>query len=104
MEDFKSAVKESDVLLAPHHGRESGYYKDFVDLVNPRITIISDSSKKDTSAADDYGKKGNGWKVYSRKDNSSETRKTLSTYNDGLINIKIGYNSNKKPFLNIKKK
>jgi competence protein ComEC len=94
-ETFKSDIKDADILLAPHHGRESGYYKDFVELVNPRLTIISDSSKKDTNVVDDYGKKSKGWKVYSRSGKPSEDRKTLSTYNDGHITIHFGHNTAK---------
>ena len=29
-EAFKKAIKDADILLAPHHGRESGYNNDFV--------------------------------------------------------------------------
>ncbi len=46
-DDFKTAVKNADVLVAPHHGRESAYHSNFVALVNPRITIISDTNKLD---------------------------------------------------------
>ena len=35
---------------------------------------------------------------------ASIKRNTLSTYNDGHIVIKMGYTSENKPFLNIKKK
>jgi len=97
--DFNNIIKDADVLVASHHGRESGFHSDFVKLVNPRLTVISDSSKKDTSAVDDYTKISRGWKVYSRKDNSSQDRKTVSTYHDGVINIKFGFDNN--PFLNI---
>src|SRR5690242_15012967 len=49
-QDFKDAIKDADILLAPHHGRESGYYDDFVTLVNPRLTIVSDGRFCETSA------------------------------------------------------
>ena len=39
--DFKDAVRNADVLVAPHHGRESAYHSDFVSLVNPRIMPIT---------------------------------------------------------------
>ena len=42
---FQDAVSNADVLVAAHHGRETGYYTDFVSKVNPRLTIISDTSK-----------------------------------------------------------
>ena len=104
-ENFKNAIKNADVLLAPHHGRESGYNKEFLEMVSPSLTIISDSSKKDTSALYDYGKNSKGWKVHSRSGKPSEKRNTLSTYNDGHISIYSGYNSNGKDvYLSVKKK
>ena len=52
--DFKDAVSNAYILLAPHHGRESGYNSDFVSLVNPSLTIISDGKYCDTSANKRY--------------------------------------------------
>jgi len=101
---FKSSVEDADILLAPHHGRQAGFDKDFLDLVNPRLTIISDSSKKDTSVIEDYGKQSRGWKVHSRSVSPSVERKTLSTYNDGHITIHFGYNNDDRVFLSVTKK
>jgi competence protein ComEC len=82
--DFKDAVRWADVLVAPHHGRESAYHSDFVSLVNPRITIISDTTKSDASAVDKYAQKSRGWKV------RGEERKCLTTRNDGNITVEFG--------------
>lgn len=82
--DFKDAVRNADVLVAPHHGRESAYHSDFVSLVNPRITIISDTTKSDASAVDKYTQKCRGWEV------RGEERKCLTTRNDGNITVKFG--------------
>lgn len=82
--DFKDAVRNADVLVAPHHGRESAYHSEFVSLVNPRITIISDTTKSDASAVDKYTQKSRGWKV------RGEERKCLTTRNDGNITIEFG--------------
>jgi len=101
--NFRNAIQSADVLVASHHGRASGYHDEFVRLVKPKVTVISDSSKKDTSVVEDYGTISSGWMVYSRKDNSSQQRKTLSTYHDGVINIKIYYDDNNLPFLNVTK-
>lgn len=102
--DFKNAIQNADVLVASHHGRASGFHNEFVQLVNPQITVISDSSKKDTSVVADYGRISQGWKVFSRTDNSSQQRNTVSTYHDGVVHIKMGYNNNSRPFLEITKK
>ena len=82
--DFKNAVRSADVLVAPHHGRESAYHSEFVSLVNPRITIISDTTKRDASAVDKYAQKSRGWKV------RGEERKCLTTRNDGNIIVEFG--------------
>lgn len=82
--DFKDAVRNADVLVAPHHGRESAYHSDFVSLVNPRITIISDTTKSDASAVDKYTQRSRGWTV------RGEERKCLTTRNDGNITVEFG--------------
>ena len=82
--DFKNAVRSADVLVAPHHGRESAYHSEFVSLVNPRITIISDTTKNDASAVDKYTQRSRGWTV------RGEERKCLTTRNDGNITVEFG--------------
>ena len=100
-EQFVSTVKDADILLAPHHGRDSGYHNDFVSIVNPRLVVISDSRFCDTSAISRYNNKCRGWEVYKR-DGSSEKRKCLTTRNDGVITVNFGNGSNNNPFLNVK--
>jgi competence protein ComEC len=99
-EPFRLAVKDADVLLASHHGRESGYHNDFVSLVNPRITIVSDGRFGDSSATTRYSNKSRGWTIY-KSDGSSSKRYCLTTRQDGTIVATFGSNSGK-PFLNIK--
>ena len=88
-ESFKEAVKKADILVAPHHGRESGYQDDFVSLVNPALTIISDTKKSNASAVDKYREKTRGWKVWDRNGNFSE-RFCLTTRSDGNIKVTFG--------------
>lgn len=98
---FETSISNADILIASHHGRASGYDNDFVSTVNPRLTIISDSSKKDTSVSSYYSQKSRGWKVYTS--NECIERKTLSTYNDGCINVEFGKNiSNNNNYLFVK--
>lgn len=89
-DDFKNAVRGADVLVAPHHGRESAYHPKFVSLVSPMITIISDTAKSDASAADEYSKMSSGLEVCGR------VRKCLTTRNDGNITITFGESDNPK--------
>lgn len=88
-ESFKVAVRNADVLVAPHHGRESGYHEDFVSLVNPYVTIISDTTKSNASAIDKYRGKSRGWKVWNRN-GGSDDRYCLTTRNDGDIRVTFG--------------
>lgn len=98
-EEFKKCVKDADVLLAPHHGRESAFSPDFVKHVNPRLVVVSDGSYCDTSAIDRYRPYCRGWKVH--KSGEGTERKTLSTYNDGVVVVHFG-NENQKNYLYVK--
>ncbi|MDI1316262.1 MBL fold metallo-hydrolase [Flavobacterium sp.] len=102
---FKEAIKNADILLAPHHGRESGYFAEFIDLVNPRITIVSDGRFCETSANGRYSQKSRGWNVTNGKGNK-ELRKCLTTNSDGEVFVKFGFTNDNKnqSFLNVKTK
>ncbi|MEJ2437660.1 MAG: MBL fold metallo-hydrolase [Sulfurovaceae bacterium] len=100
--EFKDTVKKADILLAAHHGRESGYHNDFVSLVNPRVTVVSDGRFGDTSATSRYWFKSRGWDVY-KSDGSSSKRYVLTTRQDGEVVARFGYQNNTtETFLNIK--
>ncbi len=99
-ETFKAAVKNADILLAPHHGRESGYNNDFVNLVNPRLTVVSDGRFCDTSANNRYSQKSRGWTVH-KANGTSSVRKCLTTNSDGEVFIKFGYNDDMSRFLSV---
>lgn len=90
--DFQLKVAHADILVAPHHGRESAYYEEFVKLVAPKLTIISDTAKSETSAVDKYTRASSGLKVLDCSTLSSESRKCLTTRNDGNIQICFGQN------------
>jgi len=99
---FMTAIKDADILLAPHHGRESGYNADFVNQVNPKLTVVSDGRFCETSANGRYSAKSSGWKVH-YKSGGSEIRKCLTTNTDGEVVAKFGYDSdnNNRPYLSI---
>ncbi len=97
---FAAAIKNADVLLAAHHGRQSGYHNDFMTSVNPRLTVISDGRFCDTSATSRYAAKTRGWKVHSRS-GGSEDRKCVTTRYDGDIEIRIGFSQGGGNFLSV---
>jgi len=99
-ESFIKAISGADILLAPHHGRLSGYYDDFVNLVYPRLTVVSDGRFCDTSANPRYSSQSRGWTVY--KNGIPTQRKCLTTNSDGEIFVKFGFNESGDPFLNVR--
>lgn len=101
---FVDAITDADILLAPHHGRESGFNEDFVNAVNPRLTIVSDAKFCDTSANARYTAKSRGWKVHKTSNGTSRDRKCISTATDGEIVAHFGFQENGKRFLFVKTK
>jgi len=99
-EDFCNAIKNADILLAPHHGRDSGFYSELFEHFKPKLTIISDGRFCDTSATERYSKISAGWTVFHR-DGKEEKRYCVTTRNDGVIVVKFGYNQGKKPFIEV---
>lgn len=100
---FREAVSGAWILIAPHHGRESGYYDDFVTLVNPYLTIISDTSNVETSVSSKYSAKSRGWNVYNELTRKFQERSCLTTRQDGNIEVEFGesYNPGKVGYLNV---
>ena len=99
-QSFKDAIQNADILLAPHHGRDSGYNNDFVTLVNPRLVIVSDGKFCDTSANPRYSAKSRGWNVY--KNGMPYSRKCLTTNSDGEVYVKFGYDESNERFFNVR--
>lgn len=93
---FKDAVRNSEILLAPHHGRENGYYNEFVDLVNPLVTVVSDGRFCDTSANGRYSAKSRGWDVWKKNNGEFINRKCLTTNSDGEVFATIEPSSDEK--------
>ena len=88
---FREAIKNTHVLVAPHHGRESGFHLDLFNYISPLLTIISDGRTVDTSATDRYSTRTEGWNVL-RRNGGSEIRKCVTTRNDGTIEVIISSN------------
>lgn len=101
MDGFKDWTKNTDVLLAPHHGRKSGFDSDTMRHFNPRLTVVSDGAYCDTSATSRYTDFSRGWTVY-RKDGATEKRYCLTTRNDGVVTASFGKGTDGKPFLHVK--
>ena len=89
-DSFKESIADAYVLVAPHHGRESGYYDEFVAKVRPYLTIISDTSKGTTSVTEKYDAYTKGYSVYNCSTRRNEDRKCVTTRKDGNISVKFG--------------
>ena len=88
---FRQAIKNTHVLVASHHGRESGFHPDLFDHISPVLTIISDGRTVDTSATGRYSARTEGWNVQ-RRNGGYEKRKCLTTRIDGVIEAVISPN------------
>jgi competence protein ComEC len=80
---FIDWLKISDVFIASHHGRESGFSSKIFEYCKPKLTIIYDGRFSDTSATDRYVSVTSGMKIKNK--DVSEYRKVITTRNDGHI-------------------
>lgn len=94
-QEFVNAIKNTDIFIASHHGRKSGYYQELFNYFTPKLVIVSDGAETKTSVTDKYSKLASGYEVNKRSDNSLQERHCLTTRNDGVINIKIWEEENK---------
>ena len=84
---FWTHIRNATVLLAPHHGREGEFCKEFFDVVNPCLSVISDKAivhETQERSSDLY--KGRGI------DFGDEVRYVYSTRNDGTITFVLTRN------------
>lgn len=44
LEKYKDELKNVDVLFAPHHGRKSGGNEDYLDTLNPKLTLFGNAN------------------------------------------------------------
>jgi competence protein ComEC len=81
---FKNFIRNSYVLLAPHHGRDTDFCPEFFNVVNPYLTIVSDKAKEhDSQSNTTTNYKGRGLKV------NGTDRYVLTTRNDGTVRLSV---------------
>ena len=100
--DFVEAIKDADIFLASHHGRESGFYSDLFEHFKPKLVIVSDGAETDRSAVSRYSAVAEGWTIYDAN-GKEETRYCLTTRNDGAILVKVGKSGNGRTFMQVTK-
>ena len=83
---FLEYLKKTSILIAPHHGNDSGYNKKLFGYFTPKITIFSTDSPENT-VGEKYRDNTEGLEV--RTKNGKECRKILTTNNDGHMKIVV---------------
>lgn len=53
-DEFVEAIKDTDIMIASHHGRESGFCEDLFEQIKPSLVIVSDGPVTDTSITERY--------------------------------------------------
>lgn len=46
IDNYEEDVKNIDVLIAPHHGRDSDRNYDFLNTLKPKVTLMGNASSK----------------------------------------------------------
>lgn len=46
LENYEEDVKDVDVLIAPHHGRKTGGNDEYLDVLNPKLTLFGNAKSK----------------------------------------------------------
>jgi competence protein ComEC len=101
--EFRKAIEGTDILVAPHHGREAGFSAELFRHITPRLTIISDGPAAGTSATKQYRRYTHkeGWLVHKRS-GGTEKRRCLTTRKDGVIAVRLGQNKDGSQYMNVK--
>jgi len=89
------ACEDADILIAPHHGRDSSYVHEFVTHIDPDIVIFSEKSEGDDpdTVPTKYGDIANGATVENESTGETNERKVLTTRSDGRIRIQANSNN-----------
>lgn len=46
LEEYEEDVKDIDILIAPHHGRKTGGNDDYLDILNPKLTLFGNAKSE----------------------------------------------------------
>ena len=98
---FRDAIIGTDILVASHHGRESGFHSDLFKHISPKLTIVSDGPAGTTSVTSKYQSQSSGWVVNNRTTNERKSRYCLTTRKDSVVVVKCGFNQDGTPYLRV---
>lgn len=87
--EFVKAIKGVNILVVPHHGHESCYCPELMELINPWLCIVSDGKDtQEVSAVSKYGEHSSGITFWNRGRGRGK-RVCLTTRSDGHIDIDV---------------
>lgn len=91
--DFRAELSGTDILVASHHGRESGYCADIFDYFTPSAVVISDKpiEHETQKTVPDYRKVVRDQGV--RVSTTMKDRHVLTTRRDGWIQFTVDNSS-----------
>lgn len=81
-------LRDTNVLIAPHHGRESSYSPKLFQYMTPDLVAISDAKAGSTNASQKYSAQATGTTV-TRRSGTETSRNVVTTRQDGVIYIGI---------------
>ncbi|RDZ34079.1 MULTISPECIES: ComEC/Rec2 family competence protein [unclassified Haloferax] len=81
-------LRDTNVLIAPHHGRESSYTPKLFHYMTPELVAISDAKAGSTNASQKYSAQATGIPV-SRRSGTTTNRNVVTTRQDGVLDIGI---------------
>lgn len=79
---FRACLRDVNIFVASHHGRESGYQSAVFDHCSPAIVIISDTTMRYETQENCYRQHASGIRW-----NEDSTRRVLTTRRDGMLTI-----------------
>jgi competence protein ComEC len=79
-------VKDADILIAPHHGRDTSYVEEFVDQINPSLVVFSDKGV-DNAATEEYREHGDDVPIYYEQTGVRRTKSVVETAEVGRIRL-----------------
>lgn len=87
-EEFRNWISRTSILVASHHGRESGFCEEVFKFCSPYIVLISDKNTTSTSCTEKYLPFCSGLDVTNPLGVDIK-RHVLTTRNDGAVTVDI---------------
>lgn len=86
---FVELLKLTTILIASHHGRDSGYCSEIFEHFTPKLVIASAGKYRDSDATSKYDYQVKEEFSVTDEDGNKKGRKLLSTRNDGHMRLTI---------------